>query len=105
MGIVGLLRLHKRLGFQIRRMRILRRFRLHKLRYGVTPAIHVDHHVVVPQKTRRLGQSRRACQFIIALVFAYSNHPAPLASSFSVICYGINFTLGETNGNTMAENP
>ncbi|MNM83401.1 hypothetical protein D3C81_954610 [compost metagenome] len=46
--IVGLFRLHERLRFQIRRMRILRRFRLHKLGYRISAAVHVNHHRFVP---------------------------------------------------------
>jgi len=52
--------LHKGFGFQVRRMRVFCGFGLHKLRDRVTSAIHMDHHLIIPQKTGSFRQRGRA---------------------------------------------
>ncbi|MNE60863.1 hypothetical protein D3C80_1560380 [compost metagenome] len=78
MGIIRLLRLHEGFGFQIRGIRILRRLRLHKLGYRIPPAVHMDHHLLIPQEARGLGQNRRTRQLIILIIFRCSYHFACL---------------------------
>ena len=53
--VVRLLRLHEGLGFQRRRVCVLRRFRLHELRSGEAAAVQLKQHPPVPQERRRRG--------------------------------------------------
>ena len=78
MRVVRLLRLHERLRFEVRRMRVFGRLRLHELRHGITAAIHLHHHAPVPQEAGRARHRHRAVQFETFAIGAGVKHLKPL---------------------------
>ena len=72
--VIGLLRLHEGLGLEVGRVGIFGRLRLHELGDGVTAAGDLDHHLPIPQESRRARQSRGACQFKTFAVISGLQH-------------------------------
>ena len=84
MRVVSLLRLHERLRLEVRRVRILGRFRLHELGGGVAAARHLDHHPAVPQEAAGVRHGGRAREFVAGAVLGRLQHGLSLSLLFAL---------------------